>query len=98
MNGSALSGQNQAKRPGPTLLSCAFAMSIANFFARPHYQSEATQFINKLHKEDPQLTGRQQAGRALLWDQRINLQQKSDADAAEVPQKPYVYQTNPSQV
>ena len=57
MNGSALSGQNQAKRPGPTLLSCAFAMSIANFFARPHYQSEATQFINKLHKQDPQLKG-----------------------------------------
>lgn len=98
MSGSALSGQNRATRPGPFLLSCAFAMSIANFFARPHYQSEATQFINKLHKEDPQLTQRQQAGRALLWDQHINLQQKSDADAAEVPQKPYVYQTNPSLV
>ena len=98
MSGSALSGQNWAKRPAFLLLSCAFAMSIANFFARPHYQSEATQFINKLHKEDPQLTTRQQAGRALLWDQRINLQQQADADAAEVPQQPYVYQTNPTQV
>ena len=98
MSGFALSGQSWALRPHVTLLSRAIAMPIANFFARPHYQSEATQFINKLHKDDPQLTARQQAGRALLWEQKINLQEKSQADAAEVAQKPYVYQTNPSQV
>ncbi len=73
-------------------------MSIANIFRRPHYESDTTLFILSLRKNDPELEARQRAGRSLLWDQRINLQQKSEADAAEVPQQPYVYQTNPSQV
>ena len=68
-----------------------------SLFARPHYESDTTLFIKDLRQQDPQLEARQRAGRALLWDQKINLQQKADADAADVPQKPYVYQTNPLQ-
>ncbi|MDA0665406.1 MAG: DUF3460 family protein, partial [Proteobacteria bacterium] len=37
-------------------------------FARPHYVSDATQFIEHLKAEEPDLEQRQQAGRAMLWD------------------------------
>jgi hypothetical protein len=66
-----------------------------SFFARPHYESDTTLFIHELRKQDPQLETRQREGRALLWDQKINLRQQAEEDASEVPQKPYVYQTNP---
>ena len=66
-----------------------------SIFARPHYESDTTLFIHALRKQDPQLEARQRAGRALLWDKHINLRQQADVDAAEVPQQPYVYQTNP---
>ena len=39
-----------------------------SIFARPHYMSDATLFINQLKKEHPELDEQQRAGRALLWD------------------------------
>ncbi len=64
-----------------------------SIFARPHYQSEATQFLEQLKAENPKLEQEQRKGRALLWDQSIDRDQQAQATAAQVPQKPYVYQT-----
>ena len=46
------------------------------------YQSDVTQFIDGLKAKKPTLEAEQRAGRALLWDRAI-----------DVPQQPYVYQT-----
>jgi hypothetical protein len=57
------------------------------------YESEASQFINQLKKENPQLEESQRAGRALLWDKEpIDLDQRKRADESHVQQQPYVYQ------
>ena len=65
-----------------------------SIFRRPDYQSDATQFINQLKASKPQLDQEQQKGRALLWDKEVDRQAWSDFRKAQVPQKPYVYQTN----
>ena len=64
-----------------------------SFFRRPDYQSDATQFINGLKTQKPSLEAEQRAGRALLWDKNVDRSAWDDFDAAEVAQKPYVYQT-----
>ncbi len=64
-----------------------------SFFARPHYTSDATNFLNQLKADKPGLEQSQRRGRALLWDKQIDRDFETQADAAEVPQKPYVYQT-----
>ena len=68
-----------------------------SIFARPHYMSDATLFLNQLKKERPELDEQQRAGRALLWDKPVDRTLWQDFDAAEVAQKPYVYQTAPLQ-
>lgn len=65
-----------------------------SIFARPHYTSEATQFIEQMKKDNPQLEAQQLAGRALLWDKNVNYEVQEDAAQASVTQKPYVYQNN----
>jgi hypothetical protein len=67
-----------------------------NLFARPHYASDATQFIASLKQQNPELEAQQRQGRALLWDRPIDRQFTAEAQAARVKQKPYVYQTEPS--
>lgn len=64
-----------------------------SIFARPHYTSDATQFIEQLKAKNPALEAEQRAGRALLWDKNIDRDQAAQARAAQVAQKPYVYQT-----
>lgn len=64
-----------------------------SIFRRPDYQSDATQFINGLKTQKPSLEAEQRAGRALLWDKNVDRSARDDFDAAEVAQKPYVYQT-----
>lgn len=66
-----------------------------SIFQRPHYKSDATLFIDKLKEERPYLDEQQQAGRRLLWDKDISARVWQEYRAAEVPQKPYVYQTEP---
>ena len=66
-----------------------------SIFACPHYMSDATQFINQLKTQRPELDAQQVAGRALLWDKPVDHALWKEFDAAEVAQKPYVYQTNP---
>jgi hypothetical protein len=58
-----------------------------------HYKSETTQFIEDLKAARPTLEAEQLAGRALLWDKALDRQAQADWDAARVPQKPYVYQS-----
>jgi hypothetical protein len=68
-----------------------------SFFARQHYVSDATQFIEQLKAARPELEQEQRAGRALLWDKPVDRDFQQQAEAARVPQQPYVYQTGPGQ-
>lgn len=63
-------------------------------FARPHYQSDATLFLDKLKEQKPHLDEQQIAGRGLLWDKQVDRNIWQEYRAGQVPQKPYVYQTN----
>jgi len=64
-----------------------------SFFARPHYASDTTHFLDKLKADRPTLEQEQRQGRALLWDKQIDRSFQADADTAKVAQQPYVYQT-----
>ncbi|MEK9803325.1 MAG: DUF3460 family protein [Curvibacter sp.] len=68
-----------------------------HLFRYPDYQSEATQFINQLKTEKPDLEARQRQGRELLWDKAVDRQAWEGYKAARVAQKPYVYQTSGTQ-
>lgn len=57
------------------------------------YKSDVTQFIEKLKADKPTLEEEQRAGRALLWDKRIDREAQGDWSEARVAQQPYVYQT-----
>lgn len=57
------------------------------------YTSDTTQFIEKLKEQRPTLEAEQRAGRALLWDKRIDRDAQAEYRDARVPQQPYVYQT-----
>lgn len=65
-----------------------------SIFARPHYTSEVTDFINQMKKDKPQLEAQQLAGRALLWDKQVNYEVQADSEQTRVAQQPYVYQTH----
>ena len=76
-----------------------------NIFRRPHYESEITQFLEKLKTDKPTMEAGQLAGRALLWDKNVDRSALADYREARVPQQPYVYRptpdtlpTNPSRV
>lgn len=71
-------------------------MRLLSLFARPHYASDATQFIESLKTRNPGLEAEQRQGRALLWDQQVDRPFSEQANAARVPQRPYVYQTAPT--
>jgi hypothetical protein len=57
------------------------------------YKSDVTSFIEKLKADRPTLEEEQRAGRALLWDKRIDREAQDEWREARVPQQPYVYQT-----
>ncbi len=65
-----------------------------NIFRRPDYKSEATLFIEQLKSSRPELEVQQRQGRALLWDKVVDRLAWKGFRSAQVPQKPYVYQTN----
>lgn len=68
-----------------------------SFFQRPHYVSDATEFLDRLKADRPYLDAQQQAGRSLLWDKAVDRKLWGEYRAGRVPQKPYVYQTNPDE-
>ena len=65
-----------------------------SIFARPHYTSDATQFIDSLKAAKPELEAEQRQGRALLWDKQVDRKIWGEYREGQVAQKPYVYQTN----
>lgn len=71
-------------------------MSLARIFQRPHYRSEATQFLDDLKQAKPDLDRKQREGRGLLWDRTIDREMQAEFRAGRVPQAPYVYQTAPT--
>lgn len=64
-----------------------------HIFRRPDYQSEVSLFIKELKVQKPELEAQQRKGRELLWDKSVDAKAWSDYRAAQVAQKPYVYQT-----
>lgn len=65
-----------------------------SIFARPHYTSEVTQFIEELKAGKPSLEAEQRQGRALLWDKKLDLSAQANYLDANVPQQAYVYGTS----
>jgi len=65
-----------------------------SIFARPHYTSDATRFIEELKAKKPTLEAEQRQGRALLWDKKLDLNEQADYQEAGVAQAPYVYGTS----
>ena len=63
-------------------------------FRRPDYKSDINQFIDQLKAAKPELEAEQRAGRALLWDKKIDRTVQSDIQAGKVRQEAYVYQTH----
>ncbi|MDE2080111.1 MAG: DUF3460 family protein [Burkholderiales bacterium] len=57
------------------------------------YTSDVTDFIQSLKASKPTLEADQRAGRALLWDRRLDRGALAEWREAKVPQQPYVYQT-----
>jgi hypothetical protein len=57
------------------------------------YKSEVSSFIEELKAKKPTLEAEQRAGRALLWDRKLDRSAQADWQDARVPQQPYVYQT-----
>jgi hypothetical protein len=64
------------------------------FFWKP-YKSDVTSFIEELKANQPTLEAEQRQGRALLWDRAIDRDAQAEYREARVPQRPYVYQTDP---
>ena len=57
------------------------------------YKSDVTLFIEDMKAKKPTLEDEQRAGRALLWDKRVDLDAQADDEASRVAQQAYVYQT-----
>ena len=64
-----------------------------SIFARPHYTSEVTQFIDELKAKKPTLEAEQRQGRAIWWDKKLDRSEQADYLDARVPQQAYVYGT-----
>ncbi|HGM1904369.1 hypothetical protein DT75_01880 [Neisseria gonorrhoeae] len=56
-----------------------------------HYQSEATQFLNRLIEEKPELAQERLKNRGLLWDVELNPEKQKNFESAKVAKKPYTY-------
>ena len=64
-----------------------------SIFRRPDYTSEVTQFIAQLKVDKPTLEAEQLAGRALLWEQKVDRSAQEEYQEGRIAQNPYVYQT-----
>ncbi len=69
---------------------------LLRIFRRPDYNSDVTNFISELKQRKPDLEAQQRAGRAIWWDKQVNLEAWKEFREAQVAQKPYVYQTEPT--
>lgn len=57
-----------------------------------HYQSDATQFLQKYLEQNPEEAQRRLDNRGLLWDVELNPEEQAGYQAAKLPKKPYAYQ------
>ena len=55
------------------------------------YTSDFTDFLEDLKAKKPDLEAQQRAGRALLWDKRLDRELQEEWAQSRVPQQPYVY-------
>lgn len=55
------------------------------------YKSEVGGFVDELKSRKPSLEEEQRAGRALLWDRRLDREALAEWRAARVAQPAYVY-------
>ena len=63
------------------------------FKQQTKYESEMTQFLKELKKENPKIEEEQRQGRARLWDRpEIDLDTMERDKASRVKQQAYVYQ------
>jgi hypothetical protein len=74
---------------GCALRQPAAAMPL---FWKP-YTSDVTAFLQRMKAERPTLEEEQRAGRALLWEKRIDREAQTENMESRIPQQPYVYQT-----
>lgn len=58
-----------------------------------HYQSDTTQFINQYLKEHPEEAKARITHRGMLWDVALNPEDEAGFQAAKLPRKGYVYQS-----
>ncbi|MCF7529673.1 DUF3460 family protein [Neisseria lisongii] len=56
-----------------------------------HYQSDATQFLDSLIKERPELEQERLSNRNLLWDVALSPEEQAGFEAAKVAKEPYTY-------
>ena len=56
-----------------------------------HYQSDATQFLNRLIEEKPELEQQRLENRGLLWDVELSSEEQENFEAAKVAKNPYTY-------
>jgi len=68
---------------------------LLRIFRRPDYNSDTTEFIERLKATKPSVEAGQRAGRALLWDKHVDRAASREWQAARVRQQPYVYFSKP---
>ena len=56
------------------------------------YQSDATKFLNKFLKDNPEIAEQRLKNRGLLWDVTLKPEEQAGFEAAKVAKKPYTYQ------
>ena len=56
-----------------------------------HYKSDATQFLDQLMAEHPEMDAQRLENRNLLWDVALDPKVQAGFAAAEVAKKPYTY-------
>jgi len=59
-----------------------------------NYESDVTQMIRQYKEQHPDTEMRQREGRARLWDKNLDAELQEGFRQANVPQRPYVYQTD----
>ena len=62
------------------------------WFWKP-YKSDVTSFIETMKANRPTLEEEQRAGRALLWEKRVDRDAQAEQRESGVRQQAYVYQT-----
>ena len=55
------------------------------------YKSDATQFLDQLVADHPELEQARLANRDLLWDVELKPEEQAGFEAAKVAKKPYTY-------